>query len=74
MRRRHAVSFAVHDQPGKQARLFGSRAKRSSMSIAGQLSLDELPVLGLNDRFVLAGIDLPLMSNLAPVDWICSKV
>ena len=73
MRRRHAVSFAVHDEPGKQARLFCSRAKCSGLSIIGQLILDEFPVLGLNHRFVLTRVDLPLMSNLAAIDWVLQQ-
>ncbi len=73
MRRRHALSVAVHDQPGEQARRLCGLAERSGLPIAGQLHLDALPEFSIDDRVVLAGVDLALVPDLAAVDRILQQ-
>lgn len=49
------------------------RAERSCLTIADEFPLDHLPEVGIDDRFVLAGIDLALVSNFAPVDRVLQQ-
>ena len=70
VRRRHALAVAIHDQSGKQTRLLRGFAERSGLSVAGQLHLDQLPEVGINDRLVLAGVDLVLVRDLAAIDRV----
>jgi hypothetical protein len=59
VRPRHALSVAVYDQAGKQAGFFCDSAECPLLPVAIQLLLDELPDLSIDDRFVLARIDVP---------------
>ncbi len=73
MRRRHALSIAIHDQSGEQARRLRGLAEHSGLPIAGQLHLDALPEFSIDDRLVLAGVDLALVRDLAAVDRILQQ-
>lgn len=73
LRRRHALSVAVDDQPGEQARRVRGLAERSGLAVAGRLVLDALPEFSLDDRLVLAGVDLALVPDLAVVNRILQQ-
>jgi hypothetical protein len=43
------------------------------MSAGGKLGLDSLPEVGIDDRFVLAGIDSSLVADFAAVDPVLQQ-
>src|SRR5262245_1886759 len=67
MGRRHPVAIAIDDQARQKARRFGANRQGALLPIGLELILHDLPKLGIDDRLVLAGVDLALVRDLAAV-------
>jgi len=73
VRRRHPVALRVDNQAGQQARRLCPAAKRSLMSVGGKPVLNDLPEVDIDDRFVLTGIYISLMRDLAAVKSVLEQ-
>src|SRR5580700_1005371 len=70
MARRHAVAVAIKQHAGEEAGLARSSAALAPGSIAGELLLNGIPQWLIDDRRVLAGMELALVNDLASVNAV----
>src|SRR6202045_4888862 len=67
MARRHAVSVAIKHHAGEEAGLARSSAALAPGNIAGELLLNGIPQWLIDDRRVLATMELALVNDLAEI-------
>src|SRR6202011_5988459 len=67
MARRHAVAVAIKHHAGEEAGLARSSAALAPGSIAGKLLLNGIPQWLIDDRRVLATMELALVNDLAAI-------
>ena len=67
MARRHAVAVAIKHHAGEEAGLARSSAALAPGSIAGELLLNGIPQWLIDDRRVLATMELALVNDLAEI-------
>ena len=68
--RRHAVSVAIKQHPGEQARLVRADTWVALGGIAGELRLNRIPKRLIDDRRVFAPMGLALVNNHAEIDAV----
>src|SRR6202045_5433001 len=67
MARRHAVAVAIEQHAGKEAGLGRSSTALAPGGIAGELLLNGIPQWLIDDRRVLATVELALVDDLAAI-------
>src|ERR1700726_970748 len=70
MARRHPVAVAIKQHAGEEAGLVISCARLPLGDVAGKLSLDRVPQRLIDDRGVLARMELALVNDLASVNAV----
>ncbi len=73
MGRRHALAAVVIEQAGQEAWAPGARPDLVLGAIGIQQNLSSLPERLIDDRFVLAGIDLSPVRNLTHINPIVQQ-
>src|ERR1700731_902734 len=68
MARRHPIAVAIKQQAGEEAGLVISCARVPLGDVAGKLSLDRVPQRLIDDRRVLARMDLALVNYFDSVN------
>ena len=72
MARRHPIAVAIKQHAGEEAGLVISYARVPLGEVAGKLSLDRVPQRLIDDRRVLARMELALVNDLASKMRFCS--
>src|SRR5712671_6517333 len=62
------MTFAVEQQPAEKTRILHPSAGAAVDRVLGKAGLHGVPQCGVDDRFVLAGVTLVLMHDLAAID------
>src|SRR5580692_3452927 len=70
MARRHAIAIAIKQHAGEEAGLVISCARVPLGDVAGKLNLDRVPQRLIDDRRVLATMELALVNDLASVNAV----
>src|SRR5258705_11411094 len=70
MARRHPIAVAIKQHAGEEAGLVISCARVPLGDVAGKLSLDRVPQWLIDDRRVLARMELALVNDLASVNAV----
>src|SRR6202040_474519 len=74
MARRHAVAVAIKHHAGEEAGLARSSAALAPGSIAGELLLNGIPQWLIDDRRVLATMELALVNDLAEIGAVLQRL
>ena len=67
---RHAYAVRVDQQPRQQARVLGVRAMPANDGVSVQLFLYCVPGLAIDDGFVLPGVALAFVDDIADIDGV----